>query len=248
MSRSLRENSFLSVNVAAGSRMVSWCSKANVFLWRNLLTDNCLFSSVNSSWGWVKRLPDHTIQQLYVACLVPKCWVGDQAEGEQKPETVMLQTVVLWGCKNNTARWGQALSLAIKTCTEKEDPKASYISCGCRKEHWNHNEYIRDGSQTIWKMKTLKAKDCCIKNQSFFFLSSSSAPSPHPHQIDGHFQYYLQVLFFFCSTTMVEKTPAKETCLWFSCDFSSPLLLMKGSDWKRNSSSACSHALLTNTS
>lgn len=94
----------------------------------------------------VARSHNTTVVRCF--CLLPKCWVGDQAEGEQKPETVMLLTVVLWGCKNNTARWGQALSLAIKTCTGKENPK--YTSCGYRKEHWNHNQYVIDGSQTIW--------------------------------------------------------------------------------------------------
>jgi len=61
-------------------------------MWRNLLADNCLFSFVNSSWGWRSRLPDHTTQQLYVASvLYPN---ADQAEAEQKPEIVMLLTVV----------------------------------------------------------------------------------------------------------------------------------------------------------
>lgn len=83
-------------------------------------------------------------------CLVPKRRVGDQAEGQQKPKTVVLRTVVLRGCKSNTARRDQALSLAIKNaCTGKENPKGSYLSCACGKERPNHKEYVMDRSGTV---------------------------------------------------------------------------------------------------
>lgn len=110
---------FLWMLAAVGSRMVNRNSKANVSMWRNLLTDNCLFSSVNSSWGWGKRLPDRTIQQLYVASVLYPNAEWEIRQKESRNLRLMLQTVVLWGCKSNTARRGQALSLAIKTCKGK---------------------------------------------------------------------------------------------------------------------------------